>query len=537
MKKSLLIISVLLTSTLLFADNYSRANNIVTNHDKGLQWQDQPYTTAAKNAYNSLTVEAGRSKKWIHAQAYCKSLDLDGSGWRLPTKTELGALVDKSQKNPAINPIFQNALGLGTWTGTTYPDNTAQAWGMGFAGGHWHHCTKTSKSKLIMCVRSAKASAPATPSNTPPSAKTGPDQSVIEGDTVTLDGSGSTDTDGTITAYVWKKNGTVLSRDVSFNRLFSIGTHTITLTVTDNDAAIKSDNITIVVKAVEAPVVNKALIADAGEDQTVEVGDTVTITESGSDADGTIVSYEWKTGNTIVSTDASFDYTPTATGTDTLTLTVTDDEDATGTDSMNVTVTAANTIHTTNTAPTAHAGADQSVNEGDTIIFDGFSSSDLDGIIVSYEWKKGSVILSTSESFDKSNFGAGAHTIILTVTDNDGKTGTDSVTIIVEAESSYWYTVSPDSNIYTAGNSTVETINASLFDIITTADMITFTKDCLSIDMKSNGDITTGYTGNCDTKEGLTTGSWFAAGTAVSIQSDDSIIIDVPLTADLTFGS
>ena len=41
------------------------------------------------------------------------------------------------------------------------------------------------------------------PSNQEPTANAGQDQTVNEGDTVTLDGSGSTDSDGTIDSYSW----------------------------------------------------------------------------------------------------------------------------------------------------------------------------------------------------------------------------------------------------------------------------------------------------------------------------------------------
>jgi hypothetical protein len=135
------------------ADEYTRANEIVTDHVRGLQWQDTSYSQADKNTYNSETSESQRARQWIHAEAYCSSLNLEGGGWRLPTINELDTLIDHDETNPAINPIFQNALGLGTWSGTTYQENTSQAWGIGFYSGGWHHCTKNNKSKLIMCVR------------------------------------------------------------------------------------------------------------------------------------------------------------------------------------------------------------------------------------------------------------------------------------------------------------------------------------------------------------------------------------------------
>ena len=84
-----------------------------------------------------------------------------------------------------------------------------------------------------------------------------------------------------------------------------------------------------------------------------------------------------------------------------------------------------------NTPPTANAGNDATVSEGTTVTLDGSGSSDTDGTIVSYLWTENGSTLSTSESFSKSNFALGVHTLTLTVTDNDGATDTDTVVITV----------------------------------------------------------------------------------------------------------
>ena len=86
------------------------------------------------------------------------------------------------------------------------------------------------------------------PENIKPFAVAGPDQVVNDGDTVTLDGSVSYDPDGTIESYQWKENNTILSSSVSFDKNnFSVGTHTISLIVTDNDGAISADYMEITV--------------------------------------------------------------------------------------------------------------------------------------------------------------------------------------------------------------------------------------------------------------------------------------------------
>ncbi len=81
---------------------------------------------------------------------------------------------------------------------------------------------------------------------------------------------------------------------------------------------------------------NVAPTVDAGADINVTLGNSITITGSGSDSDGTIVSYEWKIEDRVLSNDAKFDYTPDTKGVDILTLTVTDDDGAKASDSMKV---------------------------------------------------------------------------------------------------------------------------------------------------------------------------------------------------------
>jgi len=66
---------------------------------------------------------------------------------------------------------------------------------------------------------------------------------------VTLDGRGSTDADGFIVSYEWSENGTVLSTNAVDSVQLTLGTHLITLTVTDNDNLIGTDEIRVTVTA------------------------------------------------------------------------------------------------------------------------------------------------------------------------------------------------------------------------------------------------------------------------------------------------
>lgn len=88
---------------------------------------------------------------------------------------------------------------------------------------------------------------------TPPVANAGPDIVTpiahIDHAHVTLDARASTDADGFIVSYAWTENGTLLSTNYLDSVQMTLGTHLITLMVTDNDGLTGTDELRVTVTA------------------------------------------------------------------------------------------------------------------------------------------------------------------------------------------------------------------------------------------------------------------------------------------------
>ncbi len=253
--------------------------------------------------------------------------------------------------------------------------------------------------------------------------------------TVTLDGSASTDSDGTIAAYRW--SGDPDPDDVVAPTLsMEAGTYEFSLVVED-DLGLESEADTVLVTINAAP--NQAPVADAGDDITVWVmpGQEAQITLDGtgsSDPDGdTLSTFSW-TGDPDPE-DIAAPTVSVSAGVYTFTLIVYDaDETASSPDTVTVTV-------SEYSAPVLSVTqSEYSVNEGEVLTFD-VSATDADGDAVTLsaapqltnaEFASVTAVdPSAAYLFSPGYDQAGTYTVTFTATDAAGLMDERTVTITV----------------------------------------------------------------------------------------------------------
>ena len=263
--------------------------------------------------------------------------------------------------------------------------------------------------------------------NVPPTAEAGGPYSGNEGSSVTLDGGGSTDSDGTIALYEWDLDNDGQYDDATgvtavFNSTDD-GTFTVGLRVTDDGGASSTDTATVTIS-------NMAPTAEAGGPYSGTEGSSVTLDGSGStDPGNDIALYEWDLDN-----DGQYDdatgvtavFNSTDDGTFTIGLRVTDDDGASSTDTATVTI--------SNAAPTAEAGGPYSGTEGSGVTLDGSGSTDPGNDIALYEWdldNDGQYDDATGVTATFNSTDDGTFTVGLRVTDDDGASSTDTATVTI----------------------------------------------------------------------------------------------------------
>ena len=245
----------------------------------------------------------------------------------------------------------------------------------------------------------------------------GPNNSVADGDyTMNIDQNGD-----------WELfSGTVLPGNNLGFTLYQSGGHDAWTKTYNNQEVLDW----MLSKTLDNSVINRRPVANAGEDITTDQTTVTLVGSLSSDPDGNITSYAWSTTATatIVSPSSSVtEVTGLSEGEHTFVLTVTDDDGATHSDSVLVTITFANT------PPVANAGEDITTDQT-TVTLVGSLSSDPDGNITSYAWSTtatATIVSPSSAVTEITGLSEGEHTFVLTVTDDDGATHSDSVLVTI----------------------------------------------------------------------------------------------------------
>ncbi|MDP4129607.1 MAG: PKD domain-containing protein, partial [Bacteroidota bacterium] len=284
-----------------------------------------------------------------------------------------------------------------------------------------------------------------------PVAKAGSDISItLPANATNLDGSSSSDPDGSISSYAWTKISgpsqfTIANSSSASTGLSNLvaGVYSFQLKVTDNAGAAALDTVNVTVNAAVAQ--NQPPVASAGADISLTLPANVTNLNGtlSNDPDGSIASYAWtKIGGPSQFTLANSSLVSPGlsnlvAGVYSFQLKVTDNAGATALDTVKVTVNAA---VVQNQPPVANAGANITVTlPATTANLNGTASQDPDGTISAYAWSQSSgpsaaaIASPATASSGISGLQRGVYNFVLKVTDNSGATGTDSVTVTVNA--------------------------------------------------------------------------------------------------------
>lgn len=283
--------------------------------------------------------------------------------------------------------------------------------------------------------------------NVPPTVNAGNDTTIQRPATIiNLIGTAS-DPDGSIVSTLWSNpSGCIIVSPSSLSTTAtcaSTGTHVFTLTVTDDSSVSVSDNKEVII----LPAINVPPTAIANPDTTVyEPIDSLVLTQSGTDPDGTITEYL----TTIVFSQFSpVVSNPTTTSpiirglqqgdTMKVVLRVTDNNNIYGYDTTTIIV----LPDTTNNPPVPIIVRIPNNNKPRLplaqVTLDASQSYDNDAgdFIASYVWTQtsgdNSVIMTGDSSFvlTLTNLKVGTYNFLLTITDSRGADATETVTVIV----------------------------------------------------------------------------------------------------------
>lgn len=279
------------------------------------------------------------------------------------------------------------------------------------------------------------------------------------GTSISFTGSGNDAEDGVLsgTYLVWTSNiDGQIGTGANFTKSdLSVGTHTITLFVTDSDNATNSTALSITINASSstgtapaASITSPASGSRFNQGASVSFGGSGTDLEDGTLLGGALIWISSIDGQIGIGT--GFITTNLSVGTHTITLTATDSTYSSHTDSVTITINTPPSVSITSPANSSL------FDEGTVITFTGSGNDSEDGVLsgASLVWTSSiDGLIGTGASFTKSDLSAGTHTISLIATDSENASTTSSISVSINMLPVITIYSPADGSIYDEGES------------------------------------------------------------------------------------
>ena len=104
-------------------------NGIVKNTNTGLEWKAGP----------------DKNTSWKKARSWVRSLNLDGGGWRMPTKDEIKSLYRSGAGTCNMTPLFKTTA---WWVWSSETKGSSSAWIFYFSGGYGYWLDRSTSDNL-----------------------------------------------------------------------------------------------------------------------------------------------------------------------------------------------------------------------------------------------------------------------------------------------------------------------------------------------------------------------------------------------------
>jgi len=253
-----------------------------------------------------------------------------------------------------------------------------------------------------------------------------------QGETVSFSGHGTDD--GTIIEWEWKstRDGVLSNAEDFSSSGLSVGTHTISFRVKDDDDVWSEPATTTLAINTPGSANQKptATISVINPQQTT-YGETVYFSGFGTDVDGTITGYNWSSSlDGLLSIEPSFNTSGLSVGTHFIYFRVRDnDGDWSSADIETLVISPSSS--STNHPPVAHTGGPYAGKVNASLTFNASGSYDSDGTITSYSWDFGDGNTGSGIVAEHSYTQAGTYTVTVTVTDNESSQTTNTTLVII----------------------------------------------------------------------------------------------------------